>query len=55
MRLAITVGCLVIAIALYALGIFVGASIFLAAGILFEAAFWARIFKRKSKVVAGEY
>jgi hypothetical protein len=45
-RYAITVLCLLLAIACYALGVPTGGFLFLLLGIFFEGMFWIRLFRR---------
>ncbi|ACR13171.1 putative lipoprotein [Teredinibacter turnerae T7901] len=50
-RIAIIVGCFLLAIACYVFGIPYGGIAFFLLGLIFEALFWIGIFKKKKNLV----
>lgn len=48
-RVAITLACLLAAIACYVFGVTAGGVAFLVAGLIFEGMFWLRIFGKRKK------
>ena len=50
-RLAITLLCLLAALACYLFGVEAGGALFLILGVVFEGIFWARAFRRTKTVI----